>query len=117
MLHEKQSNTNDLSGMCTLPGREFAERRQEIQRKLLAGAFSIEELSDGYELCFPGEDAWFSRLVAFITFERNCCPFFTFELIILPNQEGIRLRMRGNAVVKAALKNEFRIMNHETLLQ
>lgn len=82
---------------CKLTKEDQQKRREELSReqRVLGGYESVGELEDGYELVFPGEAEWAEELVRFVVFERECCPFFTFEVIF--EQEGgpISLRMRG----------------------
>ena len=65
----------------------------------------VNELADGYALRFPGDDTWANTLVQFITYERACCPFFTFALIFEPQQGSIWLQLRGPEGVKAIVEN------------
>ncbi len=80
---------------CKLTDEEQQKRREELSRKLFSGRERTNELEDGYEFVFPGGAEWAEELVRFVVLERECCPFFTFELIF--EQEGgpISLRMRG----------------------
>ena len=89
---------------CTLSGRELSERQDGALLELLAGAEETTELSDGYELRFPGSAEWAQRLAAFIEFERECCAFFTFELVFQPQHGPISLRLRGPDGVKDFIK-------------
>lgn len=60
----------------------------------------MAEVEDGYEFRFPGSAQWAIRLTEFITFERGCCPFFSFELVFEPGEGPIRLRVQGPKGVK-----------------
>ena len=79
---------------CSLSGQEEAERRDEVE-KILEACLRVDELEDGYEFRFPGSAEWAAKLTEFIVFERDCCPFFAFELVFEPEGGPIRLRMRG----------------------
>ncbi len=80
---------------CTLSERDLAERRVEITATIVSGRQEIRDLPDGYALRFPGDEIWTARLLAFITGERACCPFFTFELVFEPWQGPLWLHIRG----------------------
>ncbi len=80
---------------CTLSSRDLALRRAEIAHTLVSGRQEVRDLPDGYALRFPGDETWATRLLAFITGERACCPFFTFELLFEPQQGPIWLHLRG----------------------
>ena len=86
---------------CTLHGREFAERKDAIARELFANATEVKELADGVAAYrFEGFNSWAQRILAFIAVEKECCPFFTFELALEPNDGPVWLRLRGSAEVK-----------------
>lgn len=76
---------------------------KEIQ-DLFVGNQDTRELEDGYEFSFPGEGDWGTRLLALIESERQCCPFFKFELSFEPNRESIKFRVRGSKEVKSVLE-------------
>lgn len=91
---------------CALVGREFAERKDAIARDLFAHADRVEELADGYGWRFPAADPWAARALEFVLAERQCCPFFAFELLLEPHDGALWLRMRGGAGVKAFVVEE-----------
>jgi hypothetical protein len=79
---------------CSLSGQEEAGRRDEVE-KILEACLRVDELEDGYEFRFPGSAEWTAKLTEFIVFERECCPFFAFELVFEPGGGPIGLRVRG----------------------
>ncbi len=94
--------TGDEPGIgCNLVGREFAERKEVITRDLFAHVERIEELPDGFGFRFPAGDSWAAKALDFIAAERQCCPFFTFELVFEPNGGPLWLRLRGSEEIKA----------------
>ncbi len=80
---------------CKLSDEEQRRRREELSRKLFWGCEKIEELDDGYEFVFPGGAEWATRIVGFLVEERECCPFFTFEMVFEPYGGPISLRIRA----------------------
>lgn len=90
--------------VCTLSDQELSGRQDGALAELFAGAEETTELSDGYELRFPGSAEWARRLADFIASERECCAFFTFELVFQPQQGPISLRLRGPEGVKDFVK-------------
>ena len=100
-MNDQHAMTNDNTCLaCTLHGREFAERKEAISRDLFTHAIEVKELADGYAYRFAGFDPWAERVLAFIAVERECCPFFTFELVVEPNEGAIWLQLRGSAEIK-----------------
>lgn len=78
---------------CTLGVEDQAARRGEIAR-LFEGR-QVRELADGYAVRFSGDDDTAAELLRFVTGERACCPFFTFELAFETRQGPIWLSLRG----------------------
>lgn len=89
---------------CTLSEQQLSDRKDGALAELLAGAEETTELSDGYELRFPGSDDWARTLADFIAAERECCAFFTFELVFQRQHGPISLRLRGPDGVKEFVK-------------
>jgi hypothetical protein len=85
---------------CTLSDRQLTERKDGALAELIAGAEETTELSDGYELRFPGSAGWARTLADFVAVERECCDFLTFELAFRPHHGPISLRLRGPDGVK-----------------
>ncbi len=91
---------------CTLQGRDFAERKDAITRDLFAHVERIEELPDGFAYRFPSAEPWAANVLDFIAVERQCCPFFAFEVVFESNDGPLWLRLRGSAEVKAFIRAE-----------
>ena len=107
MKNTKQNETpltEDIPLACTLSESEQLTRNTELD-DLLKHVQQVNELADGYALRFPGSETWANTLVQFITFERGCCPFFTFALLFEPEQGPIWLHLRGPEGVKAIIEN------------
>ena len=86
--------------VCRLPEPELREREQVLQQEVFSGVEEIRELSDGYSLRYPGEVRWLDTLTEFIRLERDCCPFFHFELHAEPERGPLWLQLRGREGVK-----------------
>jgi hypothetical protein len=96
--------TEEIPLACTLSESELLTRNTEVN-DLFKHVQQVTELTDGYALRFPGGDTWANALVQFITFERACCPFFTFELVFEPKQGPTWLHLHGPDGVKAIIEN------------
>jgi hypothetical protein len=92
---------------CNLTATAQQARQVEVAQ-LLAAVEARRELEDGYAFRFPGSEEWAARLLAFITAERRCCPFFTFDLRFEPEQGPIWLSLRGGEEVKRFVR-EWRV--------
>lgn len=89
---------------CHLSEQEFGQRRQTLVEEIFGNCQSINEVPEGYEFHFPAQTDWLNTLTEFIEFERNCCPFLTFELIVLPKAEGIVLRLGRGPEIKVFIR-------------
>lgn len=100
MTNELELSANELPIACNLSESHLAARQEEIKENLFKGIQQVKELADGYAFSFPGSEAWAAKLTEFIVAERNCCPFFTFELVFEPDLGPIWLHLRGAEGVK-----------------
>jgi hypothetical protein len=87
--------STDIPIACSLTTPKLRAREQIVQREFVAGVQETRELADGYALRFPGDALWLATLAELIRFERECCPFFTFELHCEPQHGPLWLHMRG----------------------
>ena len=106
MTEPTSQATDEPCLACNLIGREFAERKEAIGRDLFAHADAVEELADGFGFRFPAAEPWAARALDFIAVERQCCPFFTFELVFEPDDGPLWLRLRGSEAIKAFVASE-----------
>jgi hypothetical protein len=94
---------------CNLIGPEFAARKDAITGDLFAHVVRIEELPDGYAYHFPATAPWPAKVLEFVETERECCPFFTFEIVFEPNGGPLLLRLRGSAEIKEFIAAELAV--------
>jgi hypothetical protein len=92
---------------CLLSEREQAIRAEEARRDLFPGLVEVEELADGYGYRFPATDDWTAKVMAVVAAERQCCPFFTFEVVFEPHGRALWLRFRGSEAIKAFVRDNF----------
>ncbi len=101
------NETGDEVIACLLSEREQALRAEEAHQNLFPGMLAVEELPDGYGYKFPADEAWTARVMAVVAAERQCCPFFTFEVVFEPHERGLWLRFRGSEAIKAFVQENF----------
>ena len=92
---------------CSLTDEEQRHRREELSRELFSGREDTRELDDGYEFVFPGGAEWAEKLVSFVVSERECCPFFTFEILFESGGGPVSLRVRGPEGAREFMREEF----------
>ena len=102
------SNESDQDVIaCLLGEREQAQRAEAARQDLLPGVLEVEELPDGYGYRFPADEVWIAKVMAVVAAERQCCPFFTFEIVFEPHERGLWLRFRGSEAIKTFIQDNF----------
>jgi hypothetical protein len=91
--------------MTAIPAANRAAHQEIALNLMFRLSQSTEELADGYAFQFTAGE--YELLTQYIANERLCCPFFKFELEILPQRGPIWLRVRGDETVKTFLATEF----------
>lgn len=105
--------TAEPTTACKLIGREFRQRKDTITHEVFRHTEEITELADGFAFRFPAFEPWAARILAFIADERQCCPFFRFELVVEPDDGPVQLSLRGSQAVKAFVLGELGIAYDE----
>ena len=92
---------------CEMGALTKAERTRyrELSRALLESAAETKELPNGYAFRFKADDL--TRAAEWVSLERKCCPFFTFELEQSRDGGPLWLRITGTEGVKAFIEAEF----------
>lgn len=86
--------------------REQLPAHQANAQRIFASVQEVQELPTGYALRLPNETGLLQTIIAFISYERLCCPFFQFGLEIEPQQGPIWLRLTGTEDVKLFLQSQ-----------
>jgi hypothetical protein len=85
---------------------ELRPVHQANTERIFASVQEVQELPTGYALRLPNETDLLQTVVAFISYERLCCPFFRFALEIEPEQGPVWLKLTGDVDVKPFLASE-----------
>jgi len=67
------------------------------------------ELPNGYAFKFAGTDQMVDELMEFIKTERECCPFFTFNLSISGDKSEVWLELTGVEGAKEFITAELKL--------
>jgi hypothetical protein len=97
----------ELPVACRLTEPALQERRNTVFEKVRPSVQEIRELEDGFAYRFPAEDDWLVSLTEFIRFERRCCPFLSFRMIVEPDDGPLWLELRGPSGTKEFLASLF----------
>ncbi len=111
LLQEGESSARDepvssdaSAPRCTLSEEQQSERAAAFARLLQSSGARIREHRDGFEFEFVAERAPLPELIEFVQLERQCCPFFGFELKVPADGQAVRFRIRAPVDAKAWLK-------------
>lgn len=81
----------------------------ELTSKLSHARAGTKELSDGYAFRLQNGAVSIADLATWISYERKCCPFFTFEIELERNGGPLWLKLKGAEGVKPFIRAEFGI--------
>ncbi len=59
-----------------------------------------------YVFYFEDDPDLLLHLMEFVQKEKDCCPFFKFDLSILPFEQGLALQISGSAAAMEMMKEE-----------
>lgn len=79
---------------------------QHLSAQLRAAVAEVRKLSDGCTLTLNHDAGSLVEAAQWISLERQCCPFPTFQLKA-GGEQDYRLILRGPAGIKAILREEF----------
>ncbi len=96
---------------CSLTSEDLLERKQHLKEKIFSKVTKKEESHNGYIYYFDDEPDLLNNALEFIQKEKACCPFFKFDVSILPFQKGFAVQISGSEEAFEFLKdfeeNEF----------
>ncbi|MGH9832438.1 MAG: hypothetical protein ACRD9Y_05430 [Blastocatellia bacterium] len=101
-----QTHQSALFCDMTVFSPEERERHVAAIRQMLSAVREAQEIADGYALRFAPDTAVLLKLAEFITGERLCCPFLSFDLRVEAEGGPVWLRLTGPEGVKEFLRME-----------
>lgn len=96
----------DCDIACRLSSTLLRKRKSTIIHELAEKIIMTEELDEGYCFTFNYNEEILFRLTEFIKLEKECCPFFNFNLFISANSHAISLSLSGAEGTKEFIKYE-----------
>lgn len=91
--------------IAAIPQEARPVHQANIER-IRASVQEVRELATGYALRLTDETELLQTVLAFLRYERLCCPFFAFRLEFEPDQGPTWLHITGDVDVKAFLQSE-----------
>jgi hypothetical protein len=106
---EQEKSTQRPVFACNMLALNSEERKRhiEVAKRLRTATKEERELPDGYAFRFSSDQPTILLVSEFIARERLCCPFFTFEMVVEPEDGPLWIRLRGAEGVKAFIRAEF----------
>jgi hypothetical protein len=106
----KEQATVETSGFyCNLKALSTKERARHVLLTLEIERARVEtiELANGFAFRFRDGTVSLTDLAEWVSAERECCPFFDFEIELQGNNGPLWLKLRGKDGVKAFMQSEF----------
>ena len=85
------------------------ERYNQLTTRLAQARIETKELPDGYAFRLESEEVALSDVAEWISAERKCCPFFSFEIELQRDSGPLWLKLKGAEGIKAFIRAEFGI--------
>ncbi|WLD92565.1 hypothetical protein [Alkalihalobacillus sp. AL-G] len=104
----RSKNTLNLS--CNLFAINSKERSYYYDlRNELSTYLSVKETTSGYTFIYPNRSSVLIKVVKWISYEYQCCPFIHFSINVSGESDVIEVDLTGNEVVRNLLKEEFNL--------
>jgi len=81
---------------CSLIPEDLNIRKEELKKSILSKVVKRKEVSNGIIFYFNNEPNLLESVLEHIIIERQCCPFFKFDVSILPFNKGFALQISGS---------------------
>lgn len=103
----KESVDSELPLACRLSTPELGARSAQLREEVFAAVDMQREIEDGYAFRFSRTADWILRLADFVVTERECCPFFRFNLAVEADSGPVWLTLTGPAGTKRFITETF----------
>ena len=85
---------------CSLNSQELADRVERIKEDVFSRQINKVENENGFTYYFEDDEKLLNNIFELVEMEKACCPFFKFDISILPFQKGIALQISGSEAAK-----------------
>ena len=79
------------------------ERKENLRKNIFSKTKERIEISNGVIYRFEDNPELLTNALEFIQQEKACCPFFKFDISILPFQNGFAIQISGSELAKEML--------------
>lgn len=98
------ASSDTTSLVCKLTSEQQMKRSEELKATVFNKYEKLNETADAVELVYSDSKKYAPMLVEFINSERDCCPFFAFDLKFLSNSDKVSLTIGGSPKIKEMIK-------------
>jgi len=81
---------------CSLNSEELLERKAYLKELIMSKVERKEIQANAHVYYFEDDPKLLQDLMEFVQKEKACCPFFKFDLSILPFEKGLALQISGS---------------------
>ena len=81
---------------CSLSSEELLERKAYLKKLIMSRVDRKEVQENSYVFYFKDDPKLLQNIMEFVQKEKACCPFFKFDLSILPFEKGLALQVSGS---------------------
>jgi len=81
---------------CSLIEEDLLERKKLLQKTIFSKVQKKEKSLNGYIYYFNDEANLLASVLEHVQIEKACCPFFKFDISILPYDNGFALQISGS---------------------
>ena len=99
--------SKDTPIACDLSALDNPEHHKIQFERLFEEREEVKRVEGGLAVRFPSETRFAKRAVDFISRERKCCPFLTFQIAIAPEGRGVWLYMGSDESVEDYITSSF----------
>lgn len=78
-----------------------------MTRHLVSSATEIRESGEGFSFQLSADE--YATVTQFVAWERLCCPFLKFVVVVAPERGNVELRLSGPAGAKEFIRAELRL--------
>lgn len=86
----------DGAVQCKLVGDDLLERKKVLKEQIFSNVSKKQAVHNGYIYYFHDSDLLLKDALEFVAYERECCPFFKFDISILPFGQGFAIQLSGS---------------------
>lgn len=90
---------------CNLIGDDLLDRKMILKENIFSNVQKREESLNGITYYFKDDSNLLESLLEHVQIEKACCPFFKFDISILPFNKGFALKISGSKEAIEMIKN------------